>query len=103
MQKRILILLVIAVMSGCASHVKRERNISQVEVDGVLWERVKSFDNSSPNDRIYTVRKDEDGTSVITFGDGEHGARLPAGTRQVRVRYSSVYQQQGRVQTDDCK
>lgn len=106
MRKIIVFFLFATSVSGCASQTQREQVISQIEVDGESWIAVKSFDNSSPNDRHYTIRKGEDGTSVIEFGDGEHGARLPTGTRSVRVRYTGVNQQQGRIQLDgldNCK
>jgi len=103
MQKLVGLVLPAALIVGCANQVTRAPIVSQLEMDGVLWLPVKSLENSSPNDQHYSVRTEEDGTSVIEFGDGEHGARPPAGTRTIRLRYSGVRQQQGRILQGDCK
>jgi hypothetical protein len=55
-------------------------------VDGVFWKQVSSLEKVGPEDRVYSVRVDNDGSTVITFGDGQHGARIPAGS-SVRATY----------------
>jgi hypothetical protein len=75
-----------------------------LEVNGEPWQRVSSFDESSPEDKHYSVRIDDDGTASIRFGDGKHGARLPTGTTVINAthkHYSGVRLQQGRVQLDN--
>ncbi|MES9852188.1 MAG: hypothetical protein ABW170_10185 [Candidatus Thiodiazotropha sp. L084R] len=59
----------------------------EVYVDGILWQRVESFFTSQPTDRVYLVREDEAGNSLVQFGDGEHGVRLPSGVGNLRARY----------------
>jgi predicted phage baseplate assembly protein len=38
-------------------------------------------------ERVYTTRIDDDGSTVVQFGDGVHGARLPTGQENVRATY----------------
>ncbi|WP_194918887.1 putative baseplate assembly protein [Catenulispora rubra] len=59
----------------------------QVRVNGVLWTEVDSFAGHGPAERIYTTSTASDGKTVVTFGDGVTGARLPTGTENVRARY----------------
>ena len=58
-----------------------------VYVDGALWNRVDTFFDSGPNDRVYVIREDDAGDSHVQFGDGKTGARLPSGRQNVMVRY----------------
>lgn len=59
----------------------------EVEVDRVAWTEVSSFLDVGPDDRVYTVSRDEDGASTVQFGDGVYGTRLPTGTENVRATY----------------
>ncbi|SFA78507.1 putative baseplate assembly protein [Poseidonocella pacifica] len=59
----------------------------EVRVDGILWTRVDTFFASGANDRVYVVRQDDDGNSLVQFGDGITGARLSSGRRNVTVRF----------------
>jgi predicted phage baseplate assembly protein len=59
----------------------------QVRVNGVLWTEVDSFAGHGPAERVYTTATASDGKTVVTFGDGVTGARLPTGTENVRARY----------------
>ena len=59
----------------------------EVFVDGVMWSRVDTFFHSGPKDRVYVVREDDAGTSLVQFGDGMTGARLPSGRRNVKARF----------------
>ncbi|MGB2958090.1 MAG: hypothetical protein WBG01_05220 [Bacteroidota bacterium] len=57
-------------------------------VDGVSWRQVSSLDKAGPADAVYTIRVGEDGSTLVVFGDGQHGARIPAGSRaSVTYRY----------------
>jgi len=58
-----------------------------VYVDGVLWTQVDTFFHSGPKDRVYVVREDDQGNSLVQFGDGVTGARLPSGRRNVVARF----------------
>lgn len=69
--------------SGVASTLR-------IRVDGVLWREVPSFYGAGPDDAVYVVRQDDDGRSVVTFGDGRRGRRLPTGAPVVATyRYGA--------------
>ena len=59
----------------------------EVRIDGVLWTQVPSLYPAGPHDRVFVVQTDDDGYATLTFGDGEHGSRLPSGQENVRARY----------------
>lgn len=108
--KKITLVIIITSLLGCATLTRQSGNIARVEIDGDKWIPVKSFDNSTANDKHYVVRTDEDGSTIVMFGDGKNGARLPSGTNKIKLtyrsgggRYTGVRQQQGRIQGDDCK
>ena len=42
----------------------------EISVDGVRWKEVPSLYNLKPGDHVYTVRRDEDMTATVIFGDG---------------------------------
>ena len=58
-----------------------------VRVNDLLWQEVSSFYGRDATERIYTTRRDDDGRTVVQFGDGIHGARLPTGQENVRATY----------------
>lgn len=59
-----------------------------VWVDGVRWAQVDSFLGHGADERLYIVR-DTDGQTVVQFGDGRTGSRLPTGTANVKAVYRS--------------
>ncbi|MDN3292750.1 putative baseplate assembly protein [Streptomyces ficellus] len=59
----------------------------EVRVDGLLWHEVDSLAGRGPRERVYVSGTAADGRTTVTFGDGVHGARLPAGHENVRARY----------------
>jgi len=59
----------------------------QVTVADELWTQVANLNDSGPSDAHYHVRQQEDGTLLVTFGDGTHGRRLPTGANNLRVVY----------------
>jgi len=59
----------------------------EVRVDGELWHEVDTFYGQSTTARVYTVTRQEDGTALITFGDGRTaGARPPSGQSNVTAK-----------------
>ncbi len=67
-----------------------ERGVSStltVRVDGIEWKEVASFYGYEENDEIYIVRQNDAQESLITFGDGIRGRRLPTGTDNVIASY----------------
>jgi hypothetical protein len=53
----------------------------------VSWQRVESLENVGSDARVYELQPLHDGTVLVRFGDGEHGARPPEGRKGVRLRY----------------
>ncbi|MFW5642144.1 MAG: putative baseplate assembly protein [Roseicyclus sp.] len=60
---------------------------AEIRVDGVLWSRVDTLAEAGPRDAVYTLRIGDDGTAVVTFGDGAKGRRLPTGEMNVEASY----------------
>lgn len=59
----------------------------ELRVDGVRWTEVPSLVEVGPHDRVYRLLNAEDGTALLLFGDGTHGARLPTGMENVTATY----------------
>ncbi|KPC52480.1 putative baseplate assembly protein [Amantichitinum ursilacus] len=59
----------------------------QVRVDDLLWHEAANLSALTPTDRSYLVRRGDDGTVTLQFGDGEHGSRLPSGQMNVQATY----------------
>ena len=74
-------------MSKLVTHAARPRTNVAVTVNGKPWRFVSGLADSGPRDRDFTVSQTADGKTVITFGDGVHGALPPAGS-EITVRYN---------------
>jgi predicted phage baseplate assembly protein len=61
----------------------------EVRVDGIAWTEAPSLYGLGPRDERYIVRRADDGSTVITFGDGISGARVPTGAENVAATYRS--------------
>ncbi|MCB1054647.1 MAG: putative baseplate assembly protein [Acidobacteria bacterium] len=61
----------------------------EVRVNGVRWHESPDLYRLGPEDRSYVLRRDDDGTTRVLFGDGVHGARLPTGSENVTAAYRS--------------
>jgi hypothetical protein len=59
----------------------------QSDAERVRWDEVPRLADAGPTARVYEVRQDDDGTTTVRFGDGVHGARLPAGYGNVTATY----------------
>ncbi len=55
----------------------------QIAVDGILWTEAGTFYEQPPEATIFAVLQTPDAKSVVRFGDGINGARLPSGSRIV--------------------
>jgi hypothetical protein len=58
-----------------------------IRADGLEWRNVKSFFGYGPSDKVYTVHHDDAQNTIITFGDGVRGSRLPSGVKNVVADY----------------
>lgn len=59
----------------------------EIWVNRRLWTRVDAVFGHGPKEEIYIVREDAEGRSFVQFGDGETGARLPSGVKNVSAVY----------------
>jgi hypothetical protein len=69
------------------SGVDGRRSTLSVRVNGILWTEVPSFYGRGPQDEVYIIRQNEDNVSLVTFGDGVTGARLPRGAGNLTATY----------------
>jgi predicted phage baseplate assembly protein len=58
-----------------------------VRVGGVEWTEVPFLHGQPPDARVYRLRHAADGTTLVEFGDGVAGARLPTGQENVVAAY----------------
>jgi len=62
----------------------------EIAIGGVYWTEVDSVYGQPADAQIFTVTQQSDGTSVVRFGDGVQGARLPTGSAILATyRYGS--------------
>jgi predicted phage baseplate assembly protein len=73
------------------------QNTLEVRVDGVRWHEVDSLAGQAPNATVYITAAGPDGKTVVSFGDGVYGARLPTGQENVRARYRAGMGRSGNV------
>jgi hypothetical protein len=59
----------------------------QVRVNDLYWQQAPSLFGLGPTDRSFIARQDDDGTSTITFGDGQNGGLLPTGNNNITASY----------------
>jgi hypothetical protein len=59
----------------------------QIYVNQRLWKLVSTFFGRSYDEEIYIVREDEAGDTWVQFGDGQTGARLPSGVKNVTAKF----------------
>jgi len=59
----------------------------ELRANGVLWHEAPDLYQLGPRDRQYALRRDDDGSTTVRFGDGVHGARLPSGAENVEAVY----------------
>ena len=68
-----------------------------LRVNDVLWHEAESMVWLGPHDRGYITQTNDDDRITVTFGDGEHGARLPSGPENVKAAYRSGIGKAGNV------
>jgi ligand-binding sensor domain-containing protein len=72
----------------------------QVFVNDVRWQEAQSLFPLTALDSSYLVQIEDDGTTTVTFGDGQKGARLPSGLDNVTALYRSGIGLAGNVPAD---
>jgi hypothetical protein len=63
------------------------RTTLEIRVNGITWKEVPSFFGTAPAAEVYIVRQNDAGQTVVTFGDGTTGSRLPTGIGNVSATY----------------
>ena len=58
-----------------------------VWVDGVQWQEVASFYGQDDTAEVYILRQNDDQETLIIFGDGIRGRRLPSGKDNIKASY----------------
>jgi hypothetical protein len=79
-----------ATTSGAKSTLK-------VYINDIQWQEVPTLYSLGPKDLSYFVRIEDNGDTLVTFGDGLTGARLPSGTENITTSYRSGIGLQGNV------
>ncbi|WP_437768975.1 putative baseplate assembly protein [Sorangium sp. So ce281] len=69
-----------------------------VRVGGVAWTRAPYLYGQAPDALVYALRHASDGTTVVEFGDGITGARLPGGVENVVASYRTGLGLSGEVE-----
>jgi len=65
--------------SATAGNEQGVASTLKVYVDGLQWSEVPSFYGVPPTDQVYIVRQNDNGESVVTFGDSLRGMVLSTG------------------------
>ena len=71
----------------------------EVRVNGRLWTQVDSLYGRDATEQVYLVRQDAEDRSYIQFGDGETGARLPSGIKNVSAAWRTGIGAFGAIKT----
>jgi hypothetical protein len=72
----------------------------ELRVNNVRWHETQTLADQGAVDRVYVVHIADDAATTVTFGSGEHGARLPSGNSNVRAVYRSGIGRPGNVKPD---
>jgi len=59
----------------------------EVRVNDLLWHEKLALYGAASKDHVYIARRDDDGDTMVQFGDGVTGARLPSGQSNIRAKY----------------
>jgi predicted phage baseplate assembly protein len=58
-----------------------------IYVNGIRWQEIKSLTSAAPADRVFVTSVNDQNIVTVTFGDGQHGSRLPTGIENVQAIY----------------
>lgn len=71
----------------------------ELRVNDVLWDEEETLFDQDTKDHVYISRRDDDGKTMVQFGDGKTGARLPSGPNNLRAKYRKGIGLDGLVKT----
>ncbi len=83
-----------------AASAKGTESTLELKVNGTRWKEVSELFGQAATAAAAELRQDDEGKSVVQFGDGGFGARLPTGSRNVLARYRVGSGLDGRVAAD---
>jgi hypothetical protein len=69
-----------------------------VRVNEIEWHEASDLVGLSPTDRQYVTGTDDTDQATVIFGNGEHGARVPTGSANVKATYRYGIGRAGNVQ-----
>lgn len=72
----------------------------EIRVSGERWQNVASLYGHGATKRVFTARTTDAGDTIVTFGDGRTGARVPSGAMNVVARYRRGLGLEGLVRAD---
>jgi hypothetical protein len=75
----------------------------EVRVNDIRWREAANLFTLARSDRGYITKTGDDGKTVVIFGNGEHGTRLPTGVENVKAVYRSGIGQPGNVKAEQIK
>ena len=58
-----------------------------VRVNEIEWNEADNLAGLIPTDRSYAMQTNDDDQTSVVFGNGEHGARIPTGTANIKATY----------------
>lgn len=59
----------------------------EIRINNVLWHEEETFLGKHSDEKIYTTKRNDDGVTTVSFGDGIEGARLPSGNNNIIANY----------------
>jgi Baseplate J-like protein len=71
-----------------------------LRVGDIAWNEVPSLYARARDERAFRLDVDEQGRSLVRFGDGVNGARLPSGVNNVRATYRKGIGAEGNVRAE---
>jgi predicted phage baseplate assembly protein len=69
----------------------------KVYVNDVQWREAATLYGAEPTDQSYIVRIEDNGDTLVRFGDGKTGSRLPSGSENVTATYRNGIGLEGAV------
>lgn len=72
----------------------------EVRVNGILWHETDTLAAASSTDRLYQTKTDDTDKVSVTFGNGQHGARLSSGAENVSATYRTGIGTSGNVDAE---
>lgn len=72
----------------------------KVRVNDILWRETESLAELGPKDRRYLTRTNDEGKTVVIFGNGEKGARPATGIENITAIYRNGIGRAGNVKAE---